>query len=114
MRSLAGFEKLHSSMLQLATESLQPHWHARRAPTRRISTLGFSDGRLRPRQRRRQRKQDASDQLALNRYMLLGYSNHFGAGVLHLDLARHQADQRAGDQHQAADPDPRDQREHIA
>src|ERR1700744_679721 len=40
--SLAGLEKLHSSMLQLATESGHPHWHLRRAPTRRVSTLGFS------------------------------------------------------------------------
>ncbi len=43
MRSLAGFEKLHSSILHVATESLHPHWQASRAPTRRTSTLGFSE-----------------------------------------------------------------------
>src|SRR5580692_8588180 len=42
IRSLAGLEKLHSSMAQVATESLQPHWQPRRMPTRRVSTLGFS------------------------------------------------------------------------
>src|ERR1035438_7600784 len=43
MRSLAGLEKWHSNILQVATESLQPpHWHCRRAPTRRTST-GSSD-----------------------------------------------------------------------
>src|SRR5689334_11893934 len=42
MRSLAGLEKWHSSMEQVATESLQPHWQAIRAPTRRASTEGFS------------------------------------------------------------------------
>src|SRR5436190_8069148 len=41
--SLAGLEKWHSSMLQVATESGQPHWHFSLAPTRRTSTLGFSD-----------------------------------------------------------------------
>ena len=30
-------------MLQVATESLQPHWHCRRTPTRRTSALGFSE-----------------------------------------------------------------------
>src|SRR2546426_9904160 len=34
--SLAGWEKLQPSMLQLATVSGQPHWQASRAPTRRI------------------------------------------------------------------------------
>src|SRR5881296_1665634 len=34
--SLAGCEKLQPSMLQLATVSGQPHWHASLAPTRRI------------------------------------------------------------------------------
>ena len=43
MRSLAGLEKWHSSMVHVATESLQPHWQAMRAPTRRTSTLGFSE-----------------------------------------------------------------------
>jgi hypothetical protein len=40
--SFAGFEKLHSSMAQVATVSLQPHWQPMCAPTRRTSTLGFS------------------------------------------------------------------------
>src|ERR1039458_5962869 len=40
--SLAGFEKLHSNMAQVATVSLQPHWQPMWAPTRRTSTLGFS------------------------------------------------------------------------
>src|SRR5690242_8398282 len=43
IRSLAGFEKWHSSMEQVATESLHPHWQAIRAPTRRTSRLGFSE-----------------------------------------------------------------------
>src|SRR6266567_2105502 len=34
--SLAGWEKLQPSMLQLATVSGQPHWQASRAPTLRI------------------------------------------------------------------------------
>src|ERR1035438_5329548 len=40
--SLAGLEKLHSSMAQVATVSLQPHWQPIWAATRRTSTLGFS------------------------------------------------------------------------
>src|SRR5947207_13296101 len=34
--SFAGWEKLHPSMLQLATVSGQPHWQASLDPTRRI------------------------------------------------------------------------------
>ena len=77
MRSLAGLEKWHSSMLQVATESLHPHWHASRAPTRRTSTLGFSRGRLR--QRRHRHHQNAS-RLLLNRCMFLRIAHYFACG----------------------------------
>src|SRR5665811_1531245 len=106
MRSLAGLEKLHSNMLHVATESLQPHWHCRRAPTRRTSTLGFwlavwasaTTATLR------------TNRLLLNRCIFLGIPYYFRAGVLQLDFARHQADQRAEDHYERADPDPRNQR----
>src|SRR5215831_60729 len=101
--SFAGLEKWHSSMLHVATESLHPHWHAIRAPTRRTSTFGFSDAVC------------ASaaaaivntKRLLFNRCMFLRDAHHFRAGILHLYFARHQADQRPADQHQSADPNPR-------
>src|SRR5664279_1128682 len=109
MRSLAGLEKWHSNMLHVATESLQPHWHCSRAPTRRTSTLGFSLAVWAS----AATAMVKTSRLLLNRCIFLGIPHHFRAGVLHLDFARHQADQRAEDYHQGADPDPRDQREHV-
>src|SRR5579871_4316812 len=119
MFSFAGFEKPHSSMLQVATESLQPHWQARREPTRRASMLGFSDavwaqvraairvsaashstrGSVVRAPAKARRPAPRSKALSLNRGMLSCYSNYFGAGVLHLDLARDQAGEGAADQH---------------
>src|SRR5215470_5940227 len=91
MRSLAGLEKWHSSMLHVATESLQPHWQAMRAPTRRTSTLGFSlavwasaMAAIR-----------IASRLLFNRGMFPDCAHHLRAGVLHLDFARDEADQRA-------------------
>src|ERR1051326_8427830 len=84
MRSLAGLEKWHSNMLHVATESLHPHWHARRAPTRRTSTLGFSDAVC----ARAAAASIAARMLFLNRYILSRIAHHGGAGVLHFDLAR--------------------------
>src|SRR5579885_1786210 len=111
--SLAGLEKLHSSMLQVATESLQPHWHCSRAPTRRTSLLGFSAAVCASPERDNATAAIKASRLILNRYMFLGNPHHFRAGILHLDLARNQADQRAADQHQAAHPDPGDQRKNV-
>src|SRR5690348_6124157 len=103
MRSLAGLEKWHSSMLQVATESLHPHWQASRDPTRRTSTLGFSDAVC----ARAATANIASSKLLLKRCMFLRVAHHFRAGVLHLNLARNQAHKGAADQHQAPNPDPR-------
>src|SRR3954468_22087517 len=91
IRSLAGLEKWHSNMLHVATESLQPHWHCRREPTRRTSTLGFSlavwaSAAAAISKARR---------LLLNRCIFLGKPHDFGAGILHFDFARDQADQGA-------------------
>src|ERR1041385_8935568 len=97
MRSLAGLEKWHSSMLQVATESLQPHWHANRAPTRRTSTLGFSEAVC---ARPAATASTAARRLLFNRDMFPGNAHDFRSGVLHFDFARHQADQRSTDQHQ--------------
>src|SRR5215469_12784135 len=104
--SLAGLEKLHSSMLQVATESLQPHWHCSRAPTRRTSLLGFSDAVCASPENDAATATTKTRRLFLNRCMCFGNPHHLSAGILHLDLARNQADQRAADQHQASDPDP--------
>src|SRR5215467_9603380 len=97
MRSLAGFEKWHSNILHVATESLQPHWHCRRAPTRRTSVLGFSDEVWAI----AATATTSINRLLLNRCMFLGNAHDFGASVLHFNLAGNQADQRAGDQHQS-------------
>src|ERR1035441_3977645 len=105
MRSLAGLEKWHSSMLQVATESLQPHWHWRREPTRRTSTLGFSLAVCASAATAMRR----ASRLLLNRCIGFGVSDHFGACVLHFDFARDEADQRAADQDESADPDPGDE-----
>src|SRR5689334_22329689 len=109
MRSLAGLENPHSSMLQVATESLHPHWHCRRAPTRRTSLLGFSEAVCAS----AATTANSTSRLFLNRRMCLGNAHHLRAGVLHLDLARYQADERAADQHQPADPDPTHQRKYV-
>src|SRR5260370_23076448 len=109
IRNLAGFEKLHSNILHVATESLQPHWHCRRAPTRRTSTLGFSLAVWASAATAIVK----TSRLLLTRCILLGIPHHFRAGVLQFDFARHQADQRAEDHDQGADPDPRDQRKHV-
>src|SRR5260370_2863209 len=109
IRNFAGFEKLHSNILHVATESLQPHWHCSRAPTRRTSTLGFSLAVWASAATAIVK----TSRLLLNRRMFLGIPHHFRAGVLQLDLARHQANQRAEDHYQRADPDPCDQREPI-
>src|SRR5580704_4899468 len=131
MRSLAGLEDGHSSMLQVATVSLQPHWQARWAPTRRTSTLGFSEAAwasaattraeskyvftAQTRSQRRKRGEAIIPGfsprflcagLALNRNMFLRNPHHFSAGVLQLDFAGDEADQRSADQREAADPDP--------
>src|ERR1035437_4947343 len=109
MRSLAGLEKWHSNMLHVATESLQPHWHCSRAPTRRTSTLGFSLAVWASAATATIR----TNRLLLNRCSFLGISYYFRAGVLQLDFAWHKADQRPENHHQGADPDPRDQREDV-
>src|SRR4051794_28202144 len=109
MRSFAGLEKWHSSIEQVATESLQPHWHARRAPTRRTSTLGFSEAVC----ARAAAAMTSASKLFFNRRMFLRIAHDLRAGVLHLDLTRDQADQRSADQHQPANPDPRHQRENV-
>src|ERR1017187_8566714 len=109
MRSLAGLEKWHSNILHVATESLHPHWHCRRAPTRRTSTLGFSLAVWASATTATIR----TNRLLLNRCIFLGIPHHFRAGVLQLHFARHQAHQRPEDHHQGADPDPRDQREYV-
>src|SRR5579883_3056689 len=80
--SLAGLEWLHSSMLQVATESLQPHRHCRCAPTRRTSMLGFSEAVW----HMAARATASAKMLTFNRCMLLRKAHHFRAGVLHLDL----------------------------
>src|SRR5579871_1290793 len=104
MRSLAGLDLSHSSMAQVATESLQPQVHANRAPTRRTSILGFSDAVWAS-------AATASSPISSNKLlsffngcMFFRIAHHFRAGVLHLDLARDQADKGAANQHQAADP----------
>src|ERR1039458_3536490 len=110
--SLAGFEKLHSNMAQVATVSLQPHWQPMWAPTRRAGTLGFSaavSGRARG-----QPVSTKTMRLLRNFRIFPSYPDHFGAGVLHLDFTWGQAPQRADDQDQTADPDPGDQRENVS
>src|SRR5215510_10473639 len=82
--SLAGLEKWHSSMEHVATESLQPHWHAIRAPTRRTSTLGFSEAVC----ARAATARSSARTLFFNRYMCLRVAHYLRAGILHFDLAR--------------------------
>src|SRR5215469_6664212 len=97
MRSLAGLEKEHSSMLQVATESLQPHWHWSRWPTRRTSLLGFSEAvwaraaATRAMASRTAYHAEPARNLLLNRCMLRRITHHYRAGVLHPDLRRYKA-----------------------
>src|SRR3954447_20684075 len=96
MRSLAGLEKWHSSIEHVATESVHPHWHATRAPTRRTSTLGFSEAVCASAAAAITR----ASKLLFNRCMFLRVAHHLRAGVLHFDLAGDQADKGSADQHQ--------------
>src|ERR1039458_3612229 len=115
--SLAGLEKPHSSMLQVATESLQPHWHCKRMPTRRTSSEGFSEAvwasartaRARAAKTRRRRRVQIELKLAggsacptfvawrlfLKRRMRGDHAHYLGAGVLHFDFAGDQEIGRA-------------------
>src|SRR5690242_17483007 len=111
--SLAGLEKLHSSMLQVATESLQPHWHCSRAPTRRTSVLGFSEAVCASPENDAATATTKTRRLFLNRCMFLRNPHYFRARILHFDFAWNQADQRAADQHQATDPDPGNERKYV-
>src|SRR3984957_17241607 len=113
MRSLAGFEKLHSSLAQLCTVSVQPHLQPICEPTRRTSTPGFSaavSARAAPRGYPTTAK---TSKLLRNFRIFSSDPHHFGAGVLHFDFTRHQAHQRPADQDQTADPDPGYQREDV-
>src|SRR5262252_9358934 len=96
MRSLAGLEKWHSNMLHVATESLQPHWHAMREPTRRTSTLGFSLAVW--------ASAAAASRIAktllLNRCIFPGIAHDFRAGVLHFDFTRNQTGQGSEEHHE--------------
>src|ERR1700761_8865844 len=98
MRSLAGFERSHSSMAQVATESLHPQVQASRAPTRRTSRLGFSDAVWAS-------AATASSPISkkllsfFNGRMFFRIAHHFCAGVLHFDFARDQANEGAANQH---------------
>src|SRR5690242_6194180 len=96
-------------MLQVATESLHPHLQARCDPTRRTSTLGFSLAVWAS----AAATMTMARMLLFNRRMFPDRAHHLGAGVLHLDFARDQADQRAAKHDQSADPDPRYQREDV-
>src|SRR6266496_3182272 len=91
MRSLAGLEKWHSSILQVATESVHPHWQASRAPTRRVSGLGFSDAVWARAATATAVAKTTASTLLLDRCMFLRIAHHFGAGVLHFNFARDQA-----------------------
>src|SRR5579862_5270208 len=113
--SFAGFEKLHSSMAQVATVSLQPHWQPICAPTRRTSTLGFSaavSANTRPAERTS--RPDRKPALFRDFGIFSRNPDYFRAGVLHFHFAGDQAHQCAADQDQATDPDPGDQREDIS
>src|ERR1700722_20927866 len=95
MRSLAGFEKLHSSIAQVATVSVQPHLQPICEPTRRTSTPGFSaavSARAAP---ERDAAMIKTARLLRNFRIFSSDPNHFGARVLHFDFAGHQADQGA-------------------
>src|ERR1051325_8009167 len=99
IRSLAGFEKWHSSMEQVATESLHPHWQAIRAPTRRTSRLGFCEAvwARAVATKKKHRQECLCHSLFLNRCMRLRNAHPSGASLLHLHLARDQAHESAAD-----------------
>src|SRR3954453_2289178 len=80
-----------------------------RAPTRRTSTLGFSEAVCAS----AAAAMTSASRLFFNRCMFLRIAHDLRAGVLHFDFARDEADERSADQHEPADPDPRDQREYV-
>src|ERR1017187_5372664 len=85
--SLAGFEKLHSNMAQVATVSLQPHWQPMWAPTRRTSPLGFSAA-VCARARGAPGHTKAMEPFSEFPH-IPSLPGPFGAGVLHLDFTWH-------------------------
>src|SRR2546428_1190290 len=80
--SLAGWEKLQPSMLQLATVSTQPHWQASLAPTRRIFWLVLAIWA----QAATAARARVRSTLPLNRDMFFSDADYFCPGVLQLDL----------------------------
>src|ERR1035438_456717 len=121
MRSLPGLDLSHPTISQDAMESPQPHLHRSRFPTRITSALGFSAAVAPPCNgavfaarsltsgaaggvagvcASAAATSVASSRLLLNGCMSFRIPHHCGAGVLHLDLARHQADKGAANQHQ--------------
>src|SRR2546430_11276349 len=86
--SLAGWEKLQPSMLQLATVSGQPHWQASRAPTLRIFCVVLAICA-----QAAVARASARSTLLLHWNMFLGDAYYFGPGALQLDLAWDQRDQ---------------------
>src|SRR4051794_13219040 len=80
-----------------------------RAPTRRTSTLGFSEAVC----ARAATARSSANMLFLNRDIFLRVAHDLRAGVLHFDLARNQADKGSADQDERPDPDPRYEGEDV-
>src|SRR5437016_971135 len=110
--SFAGCEKSQASMLHVATVSEHPHWQASLAPTRCVSIFWSRLGICACVRTAAHRARRMS--LLLDRDILLGNADHFGARILQFDLARNQRDQGAENQDDPAGPDPGDQRKDIS
>src|SRR5581483_5040310 len=104
-------------MVQAATLCEQlPHWHARRLATRPTLSaflICAQAGTEKPAAMSSATAPVRTRSLLIDNCILSCDAHHFGAGVLQFNLARHEADQSAANQHEPADPDPGDQREHV-
>src|SRR5579859_5435867 len=107
----AGLQNPHwpADIMQLASSEQLPHWQETCRATRRTSSLVICDSVC-----AKQSPVTASaSRLLFHRRMLPRNPDHLRPRVLALYLARHQRYQRAENQSERANPDPRNQRENI-
>src|SRR5260370_42297478 len=107
----AGLQKPHwpADIMQLASSVQLPHWQEICRATRRTSSLVICDSVC----ARQSPATTNASRLLFHRRMLPRDTDYLCPRILALHLARHQRDQRAENQSERADPDPRNQGKDI-
>src|SRR5256885_6773817 len=107
----AGLQKPHwpADIIQLASSVQLPHWHEMCRATRRTSSLVICDSVC----ARHSPVTMSASRLLFNRRMLPRDTDYLRPRILALHLARHQRHQRAKNQSESTDPDPRNQGKYV-